>query len=249
MSGFIAAWPTIWAQMQVNAPPAAAANLPSRDMLVKLMWLFLASDPWFTTNDLVGGLMTWFKVMGLLCMVCWAVAWMVTGVQKKVVGRGQWYDYLGVAAMVLTPVTVMLRVLESAQRLEVYQFRGVNLTTAITFLCAVLYLIWAEVAIARTVGRYGRRLDGWVLFGVHAALAAGVAVGLFLQHNGYLELIVPTRNAQGQTVRQLVWRDGLFYGLRIGATYMGYVVFLRVVALLLPEVVAVRGAGCTRSPF
>jgi hypothetical protein len=242
MSGFIAAWPSVWAQVQANPPSAAAANHPaveiSRATLSKLMWLFLASDPWFMTNDLVGGIMTWFKVMGLLCLICWLVSWVVRGINGKVVGRGHWSDYLGVAALILTPVTVMLRVMEQAKRLDVYQYRGVNLTTAVTFTCIALYLIWAEMAVARTIRQTGRRLDVWVLGGVHLALAAGVAIGLYLQHYGYLSVL--TMNAQGQIQRALSWRDGLFYGARIGATYMGYVVFLRVLALLFPEVLAIR---------
>ena len=40
---------------------------------------------------------------------------------------------------------------------------------------------------------------------------------------------------------QLTWRDGLIYGVRIGVTYMGYVVLLGSRVLLVIELFAVRG--------
>ncbi len=80
-----------------------------------------------------------------------------------------------------------------------------------------------------------------MLVALHVALAAGVAIGLFLQQRGLLALIVPTMlDPQNQPI-PFTWRDGLVYGVRIGATYMGYVVFLRIASLLLPETFAVRG--------
>jgi hypothetical protein len=244
MSGFIAAWPIFWAQVQTNVPAVPPGPVPGsaipREQLIRLMWLFLASDPWFSTNDILGGILTWFKVVGLVCLVCWIGSWLVSGVKLGVIGRGRWYDYLGWAALILTPITVMLRVMEQAKRLDVYQFRGINLTTAVTVICIACYVIWAEIGLAKTLAKYGRRLDGWVLFAIHAALAAGIGIGFYLVQAGYLALIVPTMNAAGQKVRELTWRDGLIYGARIGATYMGYVVFLRVLVLLIPEVVAIR---------
>ena len=38
---------------------------------------------------------------------------MITGIKERVVGRGEWFDYLGIAALVLTPATVMVQVLQS----------------------------------------------------------------------------------------------------------------------------------------
>ena len=38
--------------------------------------------------------------------------------------QGHWYDFLGLAALVLTPVAVMMRVLEDAKRIPVYKLAG-----------------------------------------------------------------------------------------------------------------------------
>ena len=53
-------------------------------------------------------------------------------------------------------------------------------------MCIVCFVIWAEIATARTIRRFGRRLDALVLSGIHLALALGVAVGLYLYQTGYL---------------------------------------------------------------
>jgi len=204
--------------------------------LAVLQWLYLWSDPNFTTANLLGGVLTWLKAVSLFCLVCWILCWLVIGLKEGVVGRGRWYDYLGVAALLLTPVAVMLKVLESVHRIPVYTVRGVGVTTTIDILCLAFYVIWAEVAIARTTRRHGRFLDTWVLVGVHLALGLGVAVGVLLQQKGFLAAFVPH-----DPKVSLAWQDGLVYGVRIGSTYMGYVVFLRVAFLLFSEVFAVRG--------
>jgi hypothetical protein len=237
MSVLFSHWPLLWAQATAANPPGAGI---SREWLIRLMWFYIASDPSFRSNDLTGGILTWLKVVSLLCLICWLVCWLVIGVKERVVGRGRWYDYFGVAALILTPVSVMLRVLESMQRIHPYSILGLTVTAWAGLLCVLFYVLWAEVAIARTIWRFGKPLDRAVLFGLHLALGAGVAIGFFLQQKGFLALIVPTLlDAQHQPI-PLTWRDGLVYGVRIGATYMGYVVFLRVVSLLLPESIAVR---------
>jgi hypothetical protein len=204
--------------------------------LIALRWVYLWSDPNFTTRDLFGGFLTWLKAVSLICLVCWVVCWLVIGLKEGVVGKGRWYDFFGVTALILTPLAVLLRVLETMQRIPTYQFRGIGLTQAVAIVCVASYLIWAEVAIARTTRRFGRSLDSLLLVGVHLALGLGLAVGLFLQQKGFLDLIVPHLPSE-----RLSWREGLLYGVRIGATYMGYIVFLRIAFLLLSELFLLRG--------
>jgi hypothetical protein len=238
MSAFFLSLPVLWAQAQAQAPANAArpaGPMLSRAWIVALQWFYLWSDPNFTTRNLFGGFLTWLKAVSLLCLVCWIVCWVVIGLKEGVVGTGKWYDYFGVTALVLTPVSGMLRVLESMQRIPVYQFRGMGSTATAALVCTACYLIWTEVALARTTRRFGRALDRALLLGIHLALGLGVAVGLFLQQKRFLELFIPHDPRFA-----LTWRDGLLYGVRIGATYMGYVVFLRIAFMLLSELFALR---------
>jgi hypothetical protein len=232
---FLDSWlALLWAQ----APAAAPVRVEiARETLVRLRWLFLFSDPAATSNNLAGGLLTWLKVMSLICLVCWIVSWLVTGVKQGLVGRGRWFDYIGVAALLLTPATVLIRVLESVKRLPVYYLAGIPVSTMLVLLFTLLYAIWAEVGIARTIRRLGSALDSFVFIGIHIALALGLAVGFYVQQNGYLPLVMAMMGPQVQ----FTWREGLIYGARIGLTYMGYIVFLRIALLLFTEVFAVRG--------
>jgi hypothetical protein len=237
MSVLFSAWPLLFAQANAPAAPAAAI---SREWLIRLMWFYIASDPGFRSNDLIGGMLTWIKAISLICLICWLISWLVIGIKERVIGQGQWYDYVGVMALVLTPLAVMLRVLESMNRMAPHSILHVRLTTWVAIACILLFVVWTEVSIARTIRRFGRPLDRVVLIGLNVALAIGVAIGYFLQQRGVLALIVPQQlDAQSHPI-PVTWRDGLVYGARIGATYMGYLVFLRIASLLFPESIAVR---------
>ncbi len=233
MSAFFLSWPLLWAQAKAPSAPGVGALSPR--WVAALQWLYLWSDPSFTTSNILGGMLTWLKAVSLFCLVSWVLCWLVIGLKEGVVGRGRWYDYLGVAALLLTPIAVMMKVLESVHRIPVYAIRGFGVTTTLDVLCLACYVIWGEIAIARTTRRHGRFLDTWVLVGVHVALGLGVAVGLFLERQGFLAAFVP-HDAR----IPLTWRDGLVYGVRIGSTYMGYVVFARVAVLMFSEIVAIR---------
>ena len=202
-----------------------------------MRWLFLLSDPAATSNNLLGGLLTWLKVISLICLVCWVVSWLVIGVKQGLVARGRWFDYIGLVALILTPATVLIRVLESVKRLPVYYIAGLPVSTTLVLLFTILYMIWAEIGIARTIRRLGSVFDSLVFIGIHAALVLGLAVGFYVQQNGYLPLVMAMMGPQVQ----FTWREGLIYGARIGLTYMGYIVFVRIALLLVTELIAVRG--------
>jgi hypothetical protein len=236
MSAFYSSFPWLWAQAQ--AATAAAPAVPfSRESIIRLLWFALWSDPTITSNDLVGGMLTWLKAMSLVCLVCWVAGWLVTGIKQGIVGRGRWFDYFGLAALILTPVTVMVRVLESVKRLPTYSIARVPVSSLMVIGFVVLFAIWAEVGMARTIRRFGRALDMVVFVGIHLAMGLGLAAGLFIQRQGFLPMVMGGANPQVL----LTWREGLIYGVRIGATYMGYAVLLRVGILLFIEIFAVRG--------
>jgi hypothetical protein len=229
------------AQPAPNAMPALPPPPPiAKELLNVLVWLYYFGDPTIRTNDLMGALLSWLKAVSLLCLVGWMVSWLVVGIKERVVGRGRWYDYLVVAALVLTPVTVMLRVLESVRKIEVYTIGGLSVTGLLVLLCTVLYLVWVDVAVGRTLRRFGRPLDMAVLAGVHLALVFGLALGLYLQNVGLL-LYLMLMGGSAPPNMQATWREGLVYGARMALTYMGYVVFLRIAALFFAELVRARG--------
>jgi uncharacterized membrane protein YhdT len=251
MSALLLSLPLLWAQavgpaaapaVPPAAAPVAAAAQPvpiTPETFVSLMRFVLWSDPTLTSDDLSGSGLTWLKVMSLVCLVSWIAAWLLTGVKQGIVGKGRWFDYFGLAALVLTPVTVMIRVLESVKRMPSYSIASVPVSTLLFLTLVVCYFIWAEVGLARTIRRFGQGLDTLVFLGIHLALGLGMAAGLYLQRTGYLFYVM--RFMAMPVGPQLTWREGLIYGGRIGGTYMGYVVLARVAVLLVIELVAVRG--------
>jgi hypothetical protein len=245
MSAFFTSWPFLWAQANAGAA-ANAANNPAAAIsprtFVTLMWLFLASDPSVGTRDsLVGGLLIWIKAISLICLVCWVVSWLIIGTKERIIAQGHWFDFLGVAGAILTPVAVMLKVLEDAKQLPPYRIGGYSLTALAAILCVVCFVAWAEIATARTIKRLGRRSDALVLIGIHIALALGVAIGLYLHMSGlFAALGMVPPDATGK-IPALSWLDGLVFGVRFGVTYMGFVVLFRVAWEFFAELFLVRG--------
>jgi len=227
----IALIPPLWGQMsRPNAPPLL-------ENLVR--WLYLFGEPMQTIYGtswlamLLGGLLTWVKVVGLFCALGWIVSWLATGVKERVIARGGRLDIAALASLVGGVGTVLLWVLEQNHRVPVTRLAGqltVGVLAAVWF--TVLFL-WAESALWRTVGRLGRRSDRAVLVGLHFALLLGLAVGFLIR-------AASNRANANSTAVPVTWVEGLQIGIWMSATYMGYVVLLRVTWLMLVEVVSIR---------
>ena len=87
---FVHSWLVLlWAQ--APAPNPVRVEI-TPELLVRLRWLFLLSDPAVTSNNLAGGLLTWLKAISLICLVCWVASWLLTGVKQGLIGRGRWFD-------------------------------------------------------------------------------------------------------------------------------------------------------------
>jgi hypothetical protein len=218
--------------------PAPAMPVPtglSKESMTVLAWAYIAGDPARTIEGLFGGFLTWAKAVSLLCLVAWVLSWVVNGVKERVIGKGGWVDYVFLAALIMTPLTVMLRVLETVEKLPVYKVGSIGLTALGALVCTLLYGTWIEVAVWRTIRRLGRGVDVAVLVGVHLALALGLVVGVILQQLKFLDFLLL------RPPGTFTWVEGLIYGLRISVTYMGYVVALRILGLFFYELVAVRG--------
>jgi len=211
------ALPLLWAQTSAANP--AAEEVP-RWLRNTLLWLFLYGEPMFQTGGLLGGWLTWIKGISLLCFVGWIGSWLIKAIKEGYLARGRWYDYVALVALLLIPFSVMVKTLETTKQLQVYKVAAIPLAALVTYVALFVLALWAEVGLWRTIRRYGRYPDILVLLGIHLALIVGLAVGVLMQRYAFLPML--TLDAK------TTWTDGLVYGARLSAIYMGYVILLRV---------------------
>src|SRR3954451_4688753 len=103
--------PLVWSQMTLQRIP---------DWLrPTISWLFLFGEPAVSIPGLLGGLITWIKVISLFCLLGWVVSWLVTALKERKVARGSWMDIAALAAVVGGAGTMLIRVLETTGRLSV----------------------------------------------------------------------------------------------------------------------------------
>jgi hypothetical protein len=222
-------WPVLWAQAANAAPPPEISST----LRNALVWFFLAGDFLFSLPGLLGGLLTWLKAIGLLSLMGWLGYWLSTAVRERVVGVGKWYDYFGIAALILIPSTVLVKVLEAEKRIATHQVGSIPLTSLLGFLAVGCFFVWALFGIWGAIRRLGHASDVLVALGVLAAFPLSIAAGVVMEHYKLLPMML------GET--QTTWRDGVVFGARLGMTYMGYVVLIRAAIAFLGELFAVRG--------
>jgi len=199
-----------------------------------MLWLLLLGEPAFTQPGLLGGLITWVKIISLFCLLGWIVSWVSTALKERTAARGNWLDIAALVALLGSLIAVVVHVMQSTGRIaQVYKVAGISVATLLAIGCGVVIFVWIESALWRTIRRFGRTADLAVLAGIHVALLLGLAVGMILQRSS---LNIPA--AEGQVAA--TWQEGVFYGARLSATYMGYVILLRVIGIVLRELVAVR---------
>jgi hypothetical protein len=221
------------------ARPPAAPPINNPRLMYALAWLYLFSEPNAGGGDLVGGTVTWLKAVSLICLMSWMLAWIITGIKERVVARGEWFDYLGVAALLLTPATVMVQVLQTLKTIDPPSIGSVPLVAGLWYLSVLLYAVWIEFALWRTIRRRGGWMDLVVLAAVHLAVVLGLAVALWMQQIGLLRWIA----GYGALLPEnyvFTWREAVATGARMSLTYMGYVVFVRVAGQFLAEVFYAR---------
>jgi ABC-type transport system involved in multi-copper enzyme maturation permease subunit len=206
-----------------------------------MTWLFLLGEPNITLNAttwtraLIGGTLTWLKVISLFCLLGWAVSWLVTAIKEKTVGKGNWLDMAALASIVGAIATVVLRVLEENGKVPVTKITGTSIYSvqvlAVTF--GAVFLVWAEAALWSAIRKVGTKVDVAVLLGVHLALVLGIGFGFAMRD--------ATNTLTAGTVQTgMTWVQALVLGLRMSGTYMGYVVLLRVAGHVFVEVLSLR---------
>ncbi|OJW17782.1 MAG: hypothetical protein BGO49_26645 [Planctomycetales bacterium 71-10] len=218
--------PLLWAQAATPPPPASPAVRNA------LLWLYLAGDTSLAIPGLIGALLTWAKIIGLVALVGWVGSWVATAVKERYVGVGRWYDYLGLLALVLIPLTVFVQVMQTEKWIRAVSIAGTPLASLMGYVAVVSLAIWALVGVWKTIGPFGRPADKLVLVGLGLALALGAGVGVAMVQLGLFTQIPGAPEA--------TWRDGVVYGARLAVTYMGYVVLARILSLLVGELFSVR---------
>src|SRR4051812_12575158 len=103
--------PLIWSQ--------AASSVIPQWLRPTMLWLYVFGEPAQTVPGLFGSLILWLKVISLFCLLGWVVSWVTTALKERGVARVRWLDIAALAAVVGGVGTVLLRVLETTERVSV----------------------------------------------------------------------------------------------------------------------------------
>lgn len=226
--------PLLWGQMFLRAVPVQYRAL--------MAWLYLLGEPtamiagYTPIMAIVGGLITWVKVISLFCLLGWVASWLATALKERTVARGNWLDVAALASLVGAVGTLLLQVLETSKRMPVYKVGkvgGVYLVTLLAVVFGLTLFLWVEKAVWSSIRKLGRRGDLLVLLGVHLALAVGLAFGFGVRD-------AANRLRANSTDPYFSWSEAVVFGIRMSGTYMGYVVLVRVALQVVAEVFAVR---------
>jgi len=184
-----------------------------------LQWVFLLGEPSQTVSLWWGGLLIWVKVVALFGLVGWLGAWGVAAIKERTVPR--WLNAAALAGLMGGVVAVVLLVMESETHHPGPRLGSWSIADVLTAGSEALLALWAAWALWSTVLRVGNRYDAATLAGLSVALGVGLFAGFAFK------VIFPNI-------------DPITAGLRLGATFMGYAVLVRILGLLGREVIAVR---------
>ncbi|WP_435016100.1 hypothetical protein TA3x_003660 [Tundrisphaera sp. TA3] len=217
----------IWAQTPM--PGISPRFVPS------LQWLYLLGEPGLSKLGLLGSLLTWAKVVSIFALIAWLLSWVASAFRQREKTRGDWLDIAALVALVASILPLVLNVLESTRGFKTpILMGGVPLTTAISLLCGLVILVWTERALWTSIRKIGTRSDVLVLAGMHLAIGLGLGVA-------YCLLASSVAREKGlDTLGPVPFSAILREGGRLGATYMGFVVLMKVLWTLAPELFAIR---------
>jgi hypothetical protein len=224
----LSSFPLLWAQQGPESMPGW--------LWAAIAWLFVLGEPAFTQRGLLGSFIIWLKVVSLFCLLGWVVSWLVAAIKQRVIATWTWLDIAALSALFGGLLTVLLRVMETTERIPVIRVGPTSAVGVLGLICLLTVFAWVETGLWRGIRRLGAGADLAVLVGVHAALVLGLAVGF---------VILRVSLVQPPGAPELTWRDGIINGVRMGATYMGYVVLVQVAATVIVELINVRGRRLT----
>jgi len=215
-----------------------------------LQWLFTLGEPYRGLPDDWGiwaGLLGWAKILALFSLLGWTCSWVVYAIKERVVP--DWLNIAALASVIGFGGTILLSIMEGEEQFRAPSLGGYNSIALASWACRFVALAWAEWALWRVIPKLGNRYDVATLLGVHLALVGGVFLGgpilaaLDFQSRANILTIlgVPVPELLPLLrMPSLPRQYTLVFGARMAATFMGYVVLLRIAGLLLREVVAVR---------
>ena len=195
-------------------------------------WLFVLGEPGVSTDDTFGGFITWLKVVGLFALIGWLLSWVIAAVRTRERAKVDGLDWAAMVALGGCLLAVVLNVLLTTGQVRTLSVRGLSIPTTIASLCGAVILLWTERSLWTSIRRIGDRSDTTVLGGIHLAILLGLVVAAILSGS--------SASTDGQTFGAISVPVTLLQGIRLGATYMGFVVLGKVLWILLPEVFAMR---------
>ncbi len=196
-------------------------------------WLFVFGEPGVSIPGVAGGLITWVKVISLFALLAWVLSWVLSTYRTRVKARADWLDLAAAVALLGCVGSVVLNVLQSTGRIDPATIRKVSVSTWIAIACGSVILLWTERSLWTSIRRLGRWSDALVAVGIHLAVGLGILVAYVILG---AQSAAPGSNVAGSVPLGV----GIASGARLGATYMGFVVLANVVAMLLPELFAIR---------
>ena len=219
----------LWAQSRIPGVPDRWANV--------LEWVYVFGEPGITDTGngaVVGGLITWVKVVSLFALLAWVTSWVVSAYKTRNKAQADLLDIIALVALGGSLVSVVLNVLQTLGRLKPMSISGLSLSTVVALACSVVILIWIERALWTSFRRLGKSSDILVGIGIHLAIGLGFAVAYY-----YVGGVTSARMGS-TTLITLPPAILITVGARLGATYMGFVVLAKLLWLLAPELLAIR---------
>jgi hypothetical protein len=199
-------------------------------------WLFVFGEPGVTDNGngpVIGGLITWVKVVALFALLAWVFSWVIAAYKTRLKNRTDWLDIAALLALLGSVGSVVLNVLQNTGRLKASTIQGLSISTVVALACGAVILIWTERSLWTSIRRLGKFSDVLVGLGIHLAVVLGVAVA-------YLILGAQAAARGSNVPGHVSYGLAIASGARLGATYMGFVVLAKILWLLVPEILAMR---------
>ena len=229
---------------QAVADPALADFAQARADLPMpaewLQWMYVWGEPAVTLGRSWGGLVTWSKVVGLYCLLAWVVGWLISAGRSSTPGAKSSPIKLGLVVAVLASgvLATLLGVLDDSGRLKLERIAGMKPGVWLAFLAVITLAALIEGQLWGAVRKLVSRADLFCLVAIHVAFALGylVAYRWVASEQGRVVFL----RSRGVVIPEGLVADWKMLGARIGVTYMGLVVLVRVFGMMASELVALR---------